>query len=64
MAVTTAIGSLMGVAGPLFGGAVFDNVMPGAPYWMGSILFVLAAFMLTRLSAGKPLEPAQETVQA
>lgn len=64
MGVTTAIGSLMGVAGPLFGGAVFDNVMPGAPYWMGSILFVLAAFMLTRLSAGKPPEPAQETVQA
>ncbi|MBN1372633.1 MAG: MFS transporter [Anaerolineaceae bacterium] len=64
MGVTTAIGSLMGVAGPLFGGAVFDNVMPGAPYWMGSILFVLAAFMLTRLSSGKPPEPIQETIQA
>lgn len=64
MGVTTAIGSLMGVAGPLFGGAVFDNVMPGAPYWMGSILFVLAAFMLTRLSAEKLPEPAQETVHA
>ncbi len=64
MGVTTAISSLMNIAGPLAGGAVFDGIMPGAPYWMGSILFVLAAIMLTRLSTGKPPEPAQETVQA
>ncbi len=60
MGVTTAIGSLMNIAGPLFGGAAFDSIMPGAPYWIGAILFILAAFMLTRPSVGKPPEPVRE----
>jgi MFS transporter, DHA1 family, tetracycline resistance protein len=46
MGVTTAIGSLMNIAGPLWAGAVYDGVMPGAPLWMGAFLFVLAALML------------------
>ena len=48
MGVTTAIGSLMNIAGPLWAGAVYDSVMPGAPYWMGAIVFVVAALMLGR----------------
>lgn len=48
MGVTTAIGSLMNIAGPLWAGAVYDGVMPGAPHWMGAFIFVLAALMLAR----------------
>jgi len=48
MGVTTALGSLMSILGPLWAGAVYDRVMPGAPYWMGAAIFVLAALMLAR----------------
>jgi MFS transporter, DHA1 family, tetracycline resistance protein len=53
MGVTTALGSLMSVAGPLWGGAVYDHVMLGSPYWIGAILFVLAAFLLMRVQVSK-----------
>ena len=53
MGVTTALGSLMNIIGPLWAGAVYDHVMPGAPYWMGAVIFVLAAVILRR--------PAPET---
>lgn len=42
LGVTTAIGSLMNIFGPLYGGAVYDYVMPGAPFWMASALYALA----------------------
>lgn len=54
MGVTTGLGSLMNIFGPLWAGAVFDHVMVGAPYWMGAILLVLAGLMLLR-PAGKLL---------
>lgn len=41
MGVTTAIGSLMNIFGPLYGGLVFDYVMPGAPFWMATTLYLL-----------------------
>jgi MFS transporter, DHA1 family, tetracycline resistance protein len=47
MGVTTALGSLMSILGPLWAGAVYDRVMLGAPYWMGAGVFVFAAFVLT-----------------
>ncbi|HJZ49080.1 MAG TPA: MFS transporter [Roseiflexaceae bacterium] len=47
MGVTTALSSLMSILGPLWAGAVYDRMMPGAPYWMGSGVFVLAALTLT-----------------
>jgi multidrug resistance protein len=46
MGVTTALGSLMSVFGPLWAGAAYDRVMPGAPYWMGAGVFGLAALVL------------------
>ncbi|MBN2391840.1 MAG: MFS transporter [Anaerolineae bacterium] len=49
MGVTTALGSLMGVLGPLCAGFVYDRVMRGTPYWMGAVVFALAAFVLYRL---------------
>jgi MFS transporter, DHA1 family, tetracycline resistance protein len=48
MGVTTALGSLMNVFGPLWAGAVYDHVMVGAPYWMGAIILILAGVMLLR----------------
>jgi len=50
MGVTTALSGLMSILGPLWAGAVYDLVMPGAPYWMGAVVFVLAGLMLTRRS--------------
>ncbi len=48
MGVTTALGSLMSVVGPLCAGVIYDRVMRGAPYWMGAVIFALAAFGLYR----------------
>lgn len=53
MGVTTALGSLMSILGPLWAGAIYDRVMPSAPYWLGAVIFVLAAFMLTRVNVGE-----------
>ncbi len=48
MGVSSSIGSLMNVIGPLYAGVVYDHVMVGAPYWMGAVIMLLSAFMLTR----------------
>ncbi len=50
MGVTSAVGSLMNVLGPLYAGVVYDHVMPGAPYWMGALVMALAAWLLNRVS--------------
>ncbi len=41
-----ALHSLVSLLGPLWAGAVYDSVMPGAPYWMGAGVYGLAALML------------------
>jgi predicted MFS family arabinose efflux permease len=58
MGVTTAIGSLMNIVGPLWAGVVFDRVMVGAPLWMGAVIFVMAAVMLTRVTVTQPKQTA------
>jgi MFS transporter, DHA1 family, tetracycline resistance protein len=55
MGVTSAVGSMMNVFGPLWAGLVYDHVMRGAPYWMGAIVLLLAAGMLSR--ARRPALP-------
>jgi DHA1 family tetracycline resistance protein-like MFS transporter len=52
MGVTTGLGSLMNIFGPLWAGAVYDHIMVGAPYWMGAVILTLAGVMLL-LPAGK-----------
>lgn len=47
--VGTSLNGLMTVLGPLAAGVVYDQVMPGAPYWLGVALFVIAALMLLRV---------------
>lgn len=48
MGVSTGLGSLMNIAGPLWAGVVFDAVTPGAAHWMGAFIFVAAALVLMR----------------
>jgi MFS family permease len=52
MGVTTALGSVMSVAGPLGAGVAFDRVMPGAPLWLGAAVLGLAAIALPRARGG------------
>lgn len=47
--VSTALGSLMGIFGPLWAGTAYDHLAPAAPFWIGAIIFVLAGFLLTRI---------------
>ena len=47
--VSTALGSLMSIFGPLWAGATYDSIAPGAPFWMGGILFVVAGILLARV---------------
>ena len=57
MGINTALASLMSILGPLLAGAVYDSLMPSAPYWIGAIVFVLAAGLLVRA-------PTRETASA
>ncbi len=48
MGVTTALASLMNIFGPLWAGVVYDHIAPSAPYWMGAIVLVMGALVLSR----------------
>jgi DHA1 family tetracycline resistance protein-like MFS transporter len=48
LGVTASIGSLMNIFGPLYGGVVYDYLMPGAPFWMAGILYALTIFTIWR----------------
>jgi DHA1 family tetracycline resistance protein-like MFS transporter len=48
MGVNTALGSLMSILGPLWAGVIYDQIMLGAPYWMGAVVFVFAGLILSR----------------
>jgi MFS transporter, DHA1 family, tetracycline resistance protein len=49
MGVSSAVGSLMNIFGPLWAGLVYDHVMMGAPYWMGALVLILSAVMMSRV---------------
>jgi MFS transporter, DHA1 family, tetracycline resistance protein len=50
MGVTSSAGSLMNILGPLCAGVMFDQVMVGRPYWMGTIIIVLAGVLMAGVS--------------
>jgi len=63
MGVTTGLGSLANIFGPLWAGAIYDHIMIGSPFWMGAIILAIAAVMLFRPSVPRPqvsLEPEVE----
>jgi len=43
--VNTALQSLMAVFGPVAAGVAYDAISPGAPFWLGAILFAVAAIL-------------------
>jgi DHA1 family tetracycline resistance protein-like MFS transporter len=47
--VNVALAGLMSMLGPLWAGAVYDRVAPNAPFWMGSIILILACLLLARV---------------
>jgi len=47
--VNVALAGLMSMLGPLWAGAVYDNVSPNAPLWMGSIILIFACLLLGRV---------------
>lgn len=58
--VSTALGSLTGIFGPLWAGTAYDQISPAAPFWIGALIFVLAGLVLTRVKvrshASSPLD--------
>ncbi|RYY73267.1 MAG: MFS transporter [Gammaproteobacteria bacterium] len=53
MGVNTALSSATYVFGPLWAGAVYDHVMPSAPYWMGAIILIVAAIYIKKVNLGE-----------
>jgi DHA1 family tetracycline resistance protein-like MFS transporter len=52
--VSTALGSLMSIFGPLWAGTAYDHIAPAAPFWIGAIIFVLAGLVLARVKVNTP----------
>jgi len=59
--VNVALAGLMSMLGPLWAGAVYDRVSPSAPFWMGSIVLMLASILLIRVQV-KPQAHAGKKV--
>ncbi len=47
--VNAALAGLMSMLGPLWAGAVYDSVSPTSPYWMGSMILLVACLLLARV---------------
>jgi MFS transporter, DHA1 family, tetracycline resistance protein len=54
--VNVALAGLMSMLGPLWAGAVYDHVTPTSPFWMGSIILILACLLLGRVKAAARTE--------
>jgi DHA1 family tetracycline resistance protein-like MFS transporter len=57
LGVTASVNSLTRVFGPLWAGAAFDYINPGAPYWTGALWIALA--LVVTLSMRTTAQPAQ-----
>ena len=47
--VSTALGSLMSIFGPLWAGTAYDRISSVAPFWVGALIFMMAALTMTRV---------------
>jgi multidrug resistance protein len=61
--VSTALGSLMSIFGPLWAGTAYDRIAPVTPFWVGALLFVLTGLLLTRIKV-KAHESSQINARA
>jgi len=50
--VIVAVNSVVAALGPLWAGLVYDQIAPGAPYWMGAILLGLACLLMLPVKVG------------
>ncbi len=51
--VSTALGSLMSIFGPLSAGAAYDHLAPAAPFWVGAVILLLGGLLLARVKVRK-----------
>lgn len=56
--VNAALAGLMGALGPLWAGAVYDGVTPGAPFWMGAMILGFACVVLIGIRVPQPSSQA------
>jgi MFS family permease len=54
--VNAAVAGLVAALGPLWAGAMYDTVMPGAPYWMGAVILFAAGLILIRVKVVRPVQ--------
>ena len=47
--VSAALASLMSVFGPLWAGAMYDRLAPGAPFWIGAAILLATIALLARV---------------
>lgn len=47
--VNVALTGLMAMLGPLWAGAAYDNLSPNSPYWIGSMILLVACLLLARV---------------
>jgi multidrug resistance protein len=59
--VSTALGSLMSIFGPLWAGTAYDRIAPVAPFWIGALIFVLAGLVLTRVKVRAHAQSSLQT---
>jgi MFS family permease len=46
--VTAALGGLMAMLGPIWGGLAYDHIAPAAPYWIAAVLLAGACLLLAQ----------------
>lgn len=53
--VSAAVNGLVAALGPLWAGVVYDQVMPGSPFWMGAILLGITCLLMAsvKVKAGE-----------
>lgn len=51
--VNVALSGLMAMLGPLWAGAAYDHVAPSSPYWIGSIVLLVACGLLLGVKVRK-----------
>ncbi len=47
--VNVALAGLMAILGPLWAGAAYDSLSPDSPFWIGSIILLVACLLLARI---------------
>ncbi len=58
--VNVALSGLMAMLGPLWAGAAYDHVSPNTPFWMGSIILLVACVLLARVRVRKQAQVGKQ----